>query len=295
MKLRPVAIAAMILALGGCASADPGASGGKASGSLVPVTADGYMSAKGLAYRDGPRGLLDIYRPLGEGPFPVLFFIYGGEWISGNRGEFEYVGAAFARRGFVTVIADYTLYPQGIYPKFLEDNAAALAWTVKNIGPYGGNPDRLAVMGHSAGAYNAAMLSYDGRWLKGADLDPSAIDGFAGLSGPYDFYPYTMKIEEEIFGNVQNDSVKPFTHLDGGNPPALLIHGADDTTVRPHQSEVMADGLTQAGLPEELHILPGETHASVMLGLASPPHEDPAVVDPIITFLTRTIGPGRSE
>lgn len=294
MKFGPAALAAVMLALAGCASSDTGATAATSSASLVPVTAEGYMSAKGLPYREGPRGLLDVYRPLGPGPFPVLFFIYGGAWVSGDRTEFEYVGAAFARRGFVTVIADYTLYPQGTYPVFLQDNAAALAWTMKNIGPYGGDTEHLAVMGHSAGAYNASMLSYDRRWLEGAGVAPDVVDAFAGLSGPYDFYPYTMKIEEAVFGGIQSDSIEPFTHLDGGNPPALLIHGADDPTIAPHQSQVMAAKLAEAGLPVDLHILPGQTHTGVMLGLASAPDGDPAVVGPIMTFLTRTIGAGAS-
>ena len=143
-------------------------------------------------YGRGPRQLLDIWVPDGirEGDrLPVIVFFYGGGWDSGERANYGFVGRALAQRGFVVVIPDYRLVPKAHWPGFIEDSAAAVAWTHTHIGSLAGDPDRIALMGHSAGAYNAAMLALDPQWMRGAKSDPSVIRGVAGLAGPYDFLP----------------------------------------------------------------------------------------------------------
>ncbi|HEY0033482.1 MAG TPA: alpha/beta hydrolase, partial [Devosia sp.] len=158
----------------------------------LPASMDGgtVKAGDGVAYADGPRHKLDVYAPEARGAAaPVVFFIYGGGWSRGERSDYQFVGRALASRGFVVVIADYRLVPEVQYPQFLEDSARALKWTQDNIAQYGGDPNRLFLAGHSAGAYNAVMLSLDPSFLRDYGVTMPIL-GVAALSGPYDFYPF---------------------------------------------------------------------------------------------------------
>ncbi|SOD95382.1 alpha/beta hydrolase [Caenispirillum bisanense] len=254
------------------------------------VSSQGWLSTTGVRYGAGPRRRLDVYRPRGVGPFSVVVWFYGGGWDSGERGGYEFVGVALARQGFVTVIPDYTLSPDGRYPEFLEDGAAAVAWTLEHIAEHGGDPARLALMGHSAGAYNAAMLAYDRRWLGAAGVPADAVKAFVGLSGPYEIFPYTVAITRTVFGHVQDDGVEPMTHVEPGAPPALLIHGGDDGTVDPRNAPTLAEALRRVGTRAEVVTLPDAGHVKPLLAL-SPPLEDAAVLRPVVAFLESVLGP----
>ena len=166
---------------------------------------DGGAAVKagdGIAYADGPRKKLDVYAPKNpDAKSPVIFFIYGGGWNHGDRGDYAFLGNALATRGFVVVIPDYRLYPDVKYPAFLEDNAQALKWVEDNIATYGGDPERLFIAGHSAGAYNAVMLGLDHSFLREYNVTLS-IKGIAALSGPYDFYPFEYDEVRNTFGSA---------------------------------------------------------------------------------------------
>src|SRR3569833_1440202 len=172
-------------------------SGAEALGIMDPFNVGPAMdsgavkSGDGIQYADGgSRKKLDVYTPKDlKGTAPVLFFIYGGGWNHGDRGDYQFVGNAFASRGFVVVLADYRLYPDVKYPDFLDDCAQALRWTQDNIVRYGGDPGRLFLAGHSAGAYNAVMLALDSSFLRDYGVT-IPIKGVAALSGPYNFYPF---------------------------------------------------------------------------------------------------------
>ncbi|MBA4094480.1 MAG: esterase, partial [Candidatus Accumulibacter sp.] len=116
--------------------------------------AGAVQASTAIRYGADPRNMLDVYRPAAHaGKAPVIVFFYGGNWVSGERADYAFVGRALAARGFVVVIPDYRLYPQVRYPEFLVDGAAALAWAAREVARHGGDPDRIFVMGHSAGAY----------------------------------------------------------------------------------------------------------------------------------------------
>ena len=151
------------------------------------------LQVQGQPYATGERHALNIWVPTGTqktDKLPVLVWLYGGGWFSGARDDYGFAGRAFAKQGFVVVIPDYRIVPKGHWPDFLHDSAAAVAWTEKNIANYGGDPDRIALSGHSAGAYNALMLALDPQWLRAAGSDPSVIRGVASLAGPADFLPF---------------------------------------------------------------------------------------------------------
>lgn len=246
-----------------------------------------------LALADGHYGPLGAQRievmapdPPRAAPRPVLVFIHGGGWHSGTPGDYRFVGRAFARRGFVVALAGYCMVPQGTYPHMLEDSAAALAWVRQHIGAYGGDAAQVFVMGHSAGAYNAAMLALDPRWLRAAGVPDGFVKGVIGLSGPYDFYPFTSQSARDAFGHVSDPAqTQPIRFAHAGAPPMLLITGDEDTTVKPRNTTALAKALSDAGEPTVPVILRGVDHAGTVMKLAQPFARDSRVIAPVLAFL----------
>jgi acetyl esterase/lipase len=189
----------------------------------------------GVSYGPETRQKLDIYTPLDlKEPAPVVLFFYGGNWNDGKRSDYRFVGTTLAARGMVSVVADYRLYPEVRYPGFLEDSARAVAWTAENVQGYGGDGRRLFVMGHSAGAYIAAMLALDPRWLAAQGLTPSALRGWIGLAGPYDFIPIQNLTTRPVFWYPDTPvESQPINHVSAASPPALLIAAKNDDLVNP--------------------------------------------------------------
>lgn len=238
---------------------------------LVPKDRGGVRIAAGVPYGEGPRRRLDIYAPRGVSAGagrPVILFFYGGWWAFGTRTDYGFLGRALAAQGFVTVVADYRLVPEGRFPGFVEDGAAALRWVRGHIGAYGGDGERIVVAGHSAGAYIAAMLAVDGRRL---GPDRETLRGLIGLAGPYDFVPFTVQAARDAFGHWPEPAeTQPVTHADAGTPPALLLTGADDVTVRPRNSKALAAKLRAEGVAAEVKLYPGIGHTGLILALARP-------------------------
>lgn len=234
-----------------------------------------------------PAQRIDVIAPETPGPHPVLVFIHGGGWHSGAPGEYAFIGRHFARAGYVVVLPGYRLGEAGRYPHMLEDSAAALAWVQGNAVRLGGDPQRVFVMGHSAGAYNAVMLALDGQWLDRAGVAPGFIKGVVGLSGPYDFYPFTSDSARNAFAHVADPRItQPINHVRAPAPPMLLLTGDADETVKMRNSKVLAEALTTAGQPTVPVVLAGVDHAGPVLKLAAPFIRDRRVIDPVLQFLT---------
>ncbi len=260
--LRASGIAALLALTAGCVSIgafnrftahDPGAK----------------QVAAGLAYGAGARRTLDIYAPeAGAAGAPVIVFIYGGGWRTGAKEEYSFVGDAFAAHGFVTIIPDYRLAPETQFPGFIEDAAQAIAWAQANIAAYGGDPRRIVLAGHSAGAYNAMMAALDVRYAQAAGFDPTAVRGVIGLAGPYGFY-FNTPIIRTAFGDAPdpaNMHAIGFARADG--PPLLLLTGDADRRVPVRASEEMAQAAQAAGAEAELIIYPGLDHPGILQALA---------------------------
>jgi acetyl esterase/lipase len=219
-------------------------------------------------------------------PRPVLVFFHGGGWHAGQPGDYHFVGRTFARAGYVVVLAGYRLVPEGRYPAMLEDGAAALAWTRDHAATHGGDPARVAIMGHSAGAYIAAMLGLERQWLGRAGVEDGFIKGVVGLSGPYDFFPWTSDSARNAFGHTADPPLtQPITYVRGDAPPMLLLTGDSDTTVRPRNSRALARALSDAGTPTEPVILTEVDHSGTAMKLAAPFSRDRRVLDPVLAFL----------
>ena len=238
--------------------------------SVLNAVAPDRLFASAVRYGDGPRHLLDVYRPVGFGPFPVVVFVYGGDWRTGRRSMYRFVGGALAAAGFVTVIADYRLWPEVRYPAILDDCAAAVAWTRHEIGRFGGEGAPFLV-GHSAGAYNVTMLALDPRWLGAVGLSNlTEVRGTVGLAGPYDFLPLDSDMLRDLFSPAHPlaDS-QPIAHADGRNAPMLLLAGGADRTVQPSNTVRLATRIRGQGGPVEDRIYPGVDHVRIIAAFAA--------------------------
>ncbi len=226
----------------------------------------GIMATHDVRYADGDRHGLDIYAPDGPGPFPVVVFVYGGGWRTGSKANYRFVAAALAARGFLTVVPDYRLFPPVTFPGFLQDNAAAIAWTKANICAFKGDPQRLFLIGHSAGAYNVLMLTLDKQWLRSVGLRPDRdIIATVGLAGPYDFLPLHDPELDAIFAPAGDLRLtQPVTFARGDAPPILLTAGASDQTVQPRNTETLAAAIRHDGGDVQEQIYPGVSHTEII-------------------------------
>ena len=237
---------------------------------ILNSLAPSRLVADGVAYAAGDRHVLDVYAPEGAGPFPVVVFLYGGAWDSGERGIYRFLGGALASHGLVVVVPDYRLYPAVRFPSFLQDNAAAVRWTRDTIAHYGGDPATLYVMGHSAGGYNAAMLGLDSEWLGQVGMARADLRGVIGVSGPYDFVPDTDELRD-IFGPPGLLPQRmPITYADGREPSMLLLTGTADTTVRPGNTERLAARIKAAGGAVEARYYDGVGHIEIIGAVGAP-------------------------
>jgi acetyl esterase/lipase len=195
----------------------------------------------GLAYDKGSRQKLDVYRPRHAAKAPVLVFFYGGSWQGGSRDLYPFLGTSLAAQGIITVVPDYSIFPPARFPTFVEDGARAVRFAHDNAVHWGGDPARLVLMGHSAGAYTAAMLAFDPQWLRQVGLNSQTdLAGFIGLAGPYDFLPIESRTLRTIFGGTNRAETQPISFVTGKEAPSLLITARRDRRVSPGNSRRMA-------------------------------------------------------
>ena len=252
------------------------------------VATDTYRRSVGLAYGPDPRQLLDVYQPSATAVnAPLVVFFYGGNWTSGERGDYRFVGEALASRGIVTVIADYRLSPAYRYPVFVQDSACAVRWAFDHAGDYGADARRVFVMGHSAGAYNAAMVALDSRWLAAEGLSPSRLAGWIGLAGPYDFLPIKDRKAQVAFDWPDTlASSQPLGYASPASPPALLLAAASDSVVNPQRNTVaMAERLRAAGVRVESALFDSVGHVTLLVAMASVLSGRAPVVERITRFV----------
>jgi len=236
------------------------------------IPKDGYVAHDGIAYGPETRQKLDVYTPVdGARPASVVVFLYGGSWKRGDRANYRFIAEALTSRGHVTVIPDYRVYPDVRFPAFVEDSAAAVGWVREHIDAFGGDPDRIFLMGHSAGAHIAALLTLDERYLTEVDVPDTAVRGMIGLAGPYAFDPLQYRSTRPVFIDLPDpDMARPITFVDGQKLPFLLLHGEDDTTVYPANSEELASQIRAAGGSARNLQYADLGHIGIVLALAKP-------------------------
>lgn len=249
--------------------------------------------ARDIAYGDHPRQRLDIHAPAeaGERPWPVLVFFYGGGWDSGDKGQYGWAAQALAARGFLVATADYRLVPGIQFPAFIEDAAAATATVGRVAGEYGGDPARLGVIGHSAGAHLALMIALDRRYMAATGAPPELIKAAAGLAGPYDFLPFDVPASVNAFGRAPDPTLtQPVTFARADAPPLWLGHGTEDAVVHAEDSTILCARMQAVGGRCEAKLYPGLNHPD-LIATFSPLFRDKApVLDDVTAFLRRELG-----
>ena len=230
-----------------------------------------------LPYGSHDRQRADVYLPpeglqAPAGGWPMVVFFYGGSWRSGERDDYAFVGRSLAARGMVVVVADYRLHPEVRYPAFIEDSAQAVAWAWQRAGEWGVNRRRTFVMGHSAGAYNAAMVALDPRWLARHGLQPSVLAGFIGLAGPYNFLPLRVESLKPVFGFPETPAdSQPVLHAHASAPPSWLFTAAADSFVSATlNTDSLACRLRSVGAQVETRAMPRTSHITLVAALAAP-------------------------
>lgn len=227
-----------------------------------------------------------------QAPYPVVVFIHGGGWDSGDPYDYRFVARALAPEGYAVVVAGYRLYPHAKFPGMLEDGAAALRWVQDHAKEFGADPDRVVLIGHSAGAYNAAMLALDRQWLGREGLDADKLRGVIGLAGPYDFLPLDTDETRHSFGGTGDlAATQPINFARADAPPLYLLTGDADHTVRPRNSQALARAMSAAGRPTAAELLPGVSHTKIVMLLAMPFARDRQVLDRVLAFLGQVTRP----
>jgi acetyl esterase/lipase len=248
---------------------------------LVPKDAGSKLAASDIAYGPDPRQRLDIYVPEGQGPFPVIVFTYGGSWDSGSKNDYGFVGRALASRGFVVAIADYRLVPTIRYPVFVDDVAQSINWVTAHANEYGGDPERLFAMGHSAGAYNLVQA------VLRNDLS-AKVKAMVTLAGPFDFLPLDSPKSIAAFSGVTElNETQPINGNLATAPPILLLHGSADQTVRIRNSQSLYAAWQKAERPAEIMIYDGVSHAGIMLSLSTLRRKTAPALDDAIAFFQK--------
>jgi acetyl esterase/lipase len=244
--------------------------------------------AKNVAYGSLPRQKLDVYQPdpsalnKPDPGYPVLVYIYGGSWNSGNKELYAPVAQRLLPGGMIVVVPDYRIYPEGKYREQTDDVAAALAWVLENIQEYGGDPARVVLGGQSAGAHLSALALLDEQWLAKYGHSSAEVCGYYGISGVYDINAQmdyersndrTAPIMTAVMEGPNNfTAASPATYVRSGLPPMLLIHGDADETVPISMSENFQANLEAVGTKSEFLMYPGAGHSGLLFdALASNP------------------------
>ncbi len=246
-----------------------------------------FSLQSGIRFGPNSRHALDVYVPRQPaGPLPIVVFFYGGSWRQGERADYLFAAEALASRGYIAVVPGYRLYPAVRFPAFVEDGAKAVRWVLDHAAEIGGDPDRVYLMGHSAGAHIAAMLTLDDRYLAAEGIAVNRIRGTIVLAGPYSFYPSRTASVAPIFAHLTDENVaRPIVFVDGNEAPMLLLHGGDDDTVFLYNTVDLTKAVRRAGGSIQYIVYPDVGHLGILLALAKPFRNIAPVLDDTAAFI----------
>lgn len=244
---------------------------------LAPKEKNSKLLRANVAYGADRRQAYDVYAPVNiavdteSGLAPMLVFFYGGGWDSGSKDLYSWAGRALASLGYVVVVPDYRLVPQVRFPEFLEDSEAAVRHAMANAEAYGADAQRLGLMGHSAGAYNAIMLALAPNYLGVPAGEQSALRAVIGVAGPYDFYPYDVPSTVNAFGQwPKPEETQPVNYARKTGAKFQLIYSRGDKVVGAHNAKNLAAKLKAAGDDVELIAYDKPSHPDMVAALSLP-------------------------
>jgi acetyl esterase/lipase len=278
-----VLAALLVVSLAGCTSLDFWVAN-------APLPFGSFSRLRNIAYGDAPRQRLDVFSPKNARGRPIVVFFYGGSWTTGQKSNYAFVGAALAARGYVTVIPDYRLYPEVRFPAFVEDGAKAVAWVEQHAAEFGGDPRKIVLMGHSAGAHTAALLALNDAYLERAGVNPRSIVGLIGLSGPYALVPDSDTLHAIFAKPYTADDWQPVRFASRESPPTLLLHGMADREVYVSNTEELRDALSAHGAQVETHLYPHRGHADTVASFTLVARWRTPALEQTVAFLKRITG-----
>jgi acetyl esterase/lipase len=243
-----------------------------------------------IAYGEDKRQKLDIYLPRMATNRPVVIFWYGGSWQEGSKSDYRFVAVELAKRGFMVVLPDYRLYPQVVFPAFEDDGARAIAWVEQHVHEFGGDPKRVILMGHSAGAHTAAFLALNHAFLERFGADASDIVGLVGLSGPYALVPDSDALRAAFPAPYSEKDWQPIRFVDAHSPPTLLLHGLSDQEVLPQETIELHDALQSQHIDVQMHLFAHRRHADTVAPFAVVLRWRTPVVEEVAEFIRRVSG-----
>ena len=293
------------LAVGGIALATQQAQALSALAVVNGITLNGGVGvSKNILYGDKPLQDLDIYypKPLAKAmqskatadnlinhSYPMVVFVHGGSWESGNKDEYAFVGQSLAQAGYVTAVINYRKAPEHVYPDYVQDAAQAIAWSYKNAESLHADPKRLAVIGHSAGAFNAVAAVANEDFLAPYGVKPNDISAVIGIAGPYS-YDFRKFSSASAFGaNATPDNIMPDRNIKGAQPPYLLLTAEKDKVVHISNTVKMTQALKAAGVKVETGEIKGASHATSIGAMAPPLRWVNNVRAQVLSYLDKTL------
>ena len=294
------------LAVGGIALATQQAQALSALAVVNGITSNGGVGvSKNILYGDKPLQDLDIYYPkplaktmqskkaTADNPinhsYPMVVFVHGGSWESGSKDEYAFVGQSLAQAGYVTAVINYRKAPEHVYPDYVQDAAQAIAWSYKNAESLHADPKRLAVIGHSAGAFNAVAAVANEDFLAPYGVKPNDISAVIGIAGPYS-YDFRKFSSASAFGaNATPDNIMPDRNIKGAQPPYLLLTAEKDKVVHISNTVKMTQALKAAGVKVETGEIKGASHATSIGAMAPPLRWVNNVRAQVLSYLDKTL------
>ena len=265
------------------------------------ITANGGVGvSKDILYGDEPLQDLDIYypKPLAQAmktnttikqDYPMVVFVHGGSWESGSKEEYAFVGQSLAQAGYVTAVINYRKAPEHVYPDYVEDTAQAIAWSYKNAKRFHANPERFAVVGHSAGAFNAVAAIANEDFLKPYGIKPIDISAVIGIAGPYSYDFRKFSSVTAFAADATPDEVMPDRQIKGAQPPYLLLTAEKDKVVYATNTIKMTQALKAAGVTVQTSEIKGASHATSIGAMAPPLRWVNDVRAQVLSYLDKTL------
>lgn len=252
----------------------------------APAWFGNYSRTTDIAYGELPAQRLDIYRPQNINKAPIVIFIHGGGWNSGDKNQYRFVGAALAEQGWICASINYRLYPAVKFPAFIDDAALAVKYVHDHASEFGGDPQKIFLLGHSAGAHIATLLALDNHYLQKVNADSGWLHGVIGLAGPYDFIPFVHDYMYDLFGTADNYWLsQPVTYARANAPPLLLLQGLADTNVLPRNTIHLVAAMQQHGGSAQARYYAGVNHVDIIAALSIPARNRAPVIADIKKFI----------
>ncbi|MDE4455858.1 alpha/beta hydrolase [Psychrobacter sp. DAB_AL62B] len=289
------------LAVGGIALATQQAQALSALAIVNGLTSSGGVGvSKDILYGDEPSQDLDMYypKPLAKAmqseraitdTYPMVVFVYGGSWENGTKEEYAFVGQSLAQAGYVTAVINYRKAPEHVYPDYVEDTAQAIAWSYKNAERFHADPKRLAVVGHSSGAFNAVAAVANEDFLKPYGIKPKDIKTVVGIAGPYSYDFRKFDSVTAFAADATPDEVMPDRQIKGEQPPYLLLTAEKDKVVYPTNTIKMTKALQGAGVTVQTGEIAGASHATSIGAMAPPLRWVNDVRAQVVSYLDKTL------